>query len=83
MFENVTQLTFTSSKSTTEILNKSCDVNDVVLGFLLLTLNMFYNFFTIFSSASIIDFEQVNVRWVIKFVKNISLATLSLFLITP
>ena len=36
------------------------DVNDIVLVFLLLTLNIFHSFF----SASIVDFEQVNVCWV-------------------
>ena len=36
------------------------DVNDIVLVFLLLTLNVFHSFF----SASIVDFEQVNVCWV-------------------
>ena len=34
------------------------DVSDVVLVFLLLTLNIFH----IFSSVSIVDFDQVNVR---------------------
>ena len=34
-------------------------VNDVVLVFLQLTLNMFRTF----SSVSIVDFEQVNVSW--------------------
>ena len=35
------------------------DVNDVVLMFLWLTLNIF----TTFSSVSIVDFEHVNVSW--------------------
>ena len=35
------------------------DVNDIVLVFLLLTLNIFHFFF----SVSIVDFEQVNVSW--------------------
>ena len=35
------------------------DVNDVVMVFLLLTLNIFDTFL----SDSIIDFEQVNVSW--------------------
>ena len=35
------------------------DVNDVVLGFLLLTLT----YFTPFSTVSVVDFEQVNVSW--------------------
>ena len=34
------------------------DANDVVLVFLLLTLNIFHTFF----SASIVDFDQVNAR---------------------
>ena len=34
-------------------------INDVVLTFLLLTLNIFHTF----SSASIAHFEQVNIRW--------------------
>ena len=38
------------------------DVNDVVLEFLLLTLNIF----TPFSSVSIVDFEQGNVTWNVK-----------------
>ena len=33
-------------------------VNDVVMVFLLLTLNLFHTFF----SVSIVDFEQVNIR---------------------
>ena len=47
-----TQLTFNCSKSTTETLE------NVVLVFLLLTLNIFLN---IFYSVSIVDFEQVKV----------------------
>ena len=35
-------------------------VDDVVLLFLLLTLNIFHTFF---SGVSIVDFEQVNVSW--------------------
>ena len=40
------------------------DVNDVVLVFLLLTLNI--SKFTTFPSVSIVDFEQVNVSWDLK-----------------
>ena len=40
--------------------NKNNDV-DVVLMFLLLTLNIFHTFFNVV----IVDFEQVNVSWVI------------------
>ena len=36
------------------------DVNDLILVFLLLCLNLFHTFFSI----SIADFEQVNVSWV-------------------
>ena len=54
------QLTFTCSKSRTEAVEKSVKYvrSDVVLVFLLLTLNMFHTFF---SAVSTIDFEQVNV----------------------
>ena len=38
------------------------DLIDIVLMFLLSTLNIFH----FFSSASIADFEQVNVSWVFK-----------------
>ena len=47
------------------------DVIEVVLVFLLLTLNIFHNFFY-FSSVSIVDIEQLNVRSVdlsINFIK--------------
>ena len=40
--------------------NHQGDINDVVLMFLLLTLNVF----TPFSSVSIVNFEHVNVSWV-------------------
>ena len=63
------QLKFTCSYSTTETLEKGVcsklaikhqnDVTDVVLVFLLLTLNIFHKF-----SVSIVDFEQVNITWV-------------------
>ena len=61
------QLKFTCSYSTIETLEKgACSklaikhVTDVVLVFLLLTLNIFHNF----SNVSIVDFEQVNITWV-------------------
>ena len=41
--------------------NNTIDAIDVVLVFLLLTLNIFDAFF----SVSIVDFEQVNVNWVL------------------
>ena len=66
-------LIFTYSKSTIETLEKDVkyvqsqqykhqnDATDVVLVFLLLTLNIFHTFF----SVSYVDFEQVNfVSWV-------------------
>ena len=39
-------------------------INDVVLVFLLLTLNLFHHISHPFSSVSFVDFEQVNVNWV-------------------
>ena len=66
-----TQLKFTCSNLTIETPGKGVkyvqskqkkhqnDVNDVVMVFLLLTLNIFDTFL----SDSIIDFEQVNVSW--------------------
>ena len=64
------QLKFTCSYSTIETLEKGVcsklaikhqnDVTDVVLVFLLLTLNIFHKF----SNVSIVDFEQVNITWV-------------------
>ena len=39
--------------------NHENDVNGVVLVFLLLTLNIFHTFFSVF----VVDFEQVNVNW--------------------
>ena len=66
-------LTFTCSNLTTEILERYVkyvqsrqqkhrkNVNDVVLVFLLLTLNIFHTF-----KVSIVDFEKVNVSWMIK-----------------
>ena len=39
--------------------NHENDVNGVVLVFLLLTLNIFHTFFSVF----VVDFEQVNVSW--------------------
>ena len=39
------------------------DDTDIVLMFLLLILSIFHTF----SSVSIVDFKQVNVRWVISF----------------
>ena len=58
--EIITQQMLTCSKSTIETLEKSVKyVNDVVLVFLLLTLNIIHTF----SSVSIIEFEQVNVSW--------------------
>ena len=42
--------------------NYKNNVNDVLLVFLLLTLNVFHTFF----SVSIVDFKQVNVNWVTK-----------------
>ena len=62
-----TKVTFASSKSTIETLEKMCymvDVNnkntrnDVVLMFILGT------YLTPVSTVSIVDFEQVNVSWV-------------------
>ena len=41
--------------------NKSIIQTLIILVFLLLTLNIFHTFFSVF----IIDFEQVNVNWVI------------------
>ena len=38
------------------------DVSDIVLVSLLLTLNIFHTFFSVFFC---VDFEQVNVRWVV------------------
>ena len=43
-------------------MNKN-DVHDVVLVFLLLTLNIFHTIFIV----SIVDFEQVNINWVVTF----------------
>ena len=69
VFEPVTQLTFTCSKSTIQTLEKSIkyvqskqwenhnDVTDFILVLLLLALKIFYAF----SSVSIVDFDQVNV----------------------
>ena len=54
-----TQLTFIWLKSLIETIEKNVkDVNNVVLVFLLTTLNIFYTFF----SAPIGNFEQVNAR---------------------
>ena len=39
------------------------NVSDVILVFLLLTLNIFHTF----SSISIVDFERINVSWVVSF----------------
>ena len=50
----LTQLIFTCSKSTIELL-----ITDVVLVFLLLNLNLFHTFF----SVSIVDFKQKIVSW--------------------
>ena len=44
---------------TIETCMKYVDVDDVVLVFLLLILNIFHTFF----SVSIVDFEQVNACW--------------------
>ena len=43
--------------------DKNNDVNDVVLVFLLLTLNIFL--YISFCNVCIVDFEQVNVSWAI------------------
>ena len=57
MFDMVLyQLTYTYSNSTIKSLE---DVDDVVLVFLLLTLNIFHAFF----SVSIINVEQENINW--------------------
>ena len=64
------QLTFTCSKPTTETLEKGVKYvqsyqqkhQNVVLEFVLLTLNIFHTFFSCFS---IFDFGQVNVSWVV------------------
>ena len=63
--------TFTCSKSTVETLEERVK-KDVVLVFLLLTLNIFYTF----SSVSVDDFEQVNASWVRIILILITYATL-------
>ena len=54
------------SKLTIKTLNKH-KKHDVVLVFLLLTLNIFHSFF----SVSIVGFEQVKVSWIFFELKNI------------
>ena len=46
-------------KATIMHIHNKNNVIDVVLVFLLLTLNIFHAFFSVFS----VDFEQVNVSW--------------------
>ena len=62
-FSELSQLTFTFSKSTIETLKKGVklNVNDVLLVLLLLTLNFLH---TLYSSIFIVDFEKVNVSWI-------------------
>ena len=55
----ITQLTYTCSKSTIETI----EIHGVILVFLLLTLKIFHTF----SSVTIVDFEQINVNWVVSF----------------
>ena len=62
---NISLFNSRTTRKTCEICSKFSsknDVIDVVQVFLLLTLNIFYIFF---SSGSVVGFEQVNVKWVI------------------
>ena len=69
LLEAFAQLTVTCLKSTMETLLKGVklfkvnnkNASDVILVFLLLTMNNF----TPFSSVSIIDFKQINVSWIL------------------
>ena len=69
LLEAFAQLTVTCLKSTMETLLKGVklfkvnnkNASDVILVFLLLSMNNF----TPFSSVSIIDFKQINVSWIL------------------
>ena len=60
------------------ITTSNINVNDVFLGFLLLTLNIFLTLFWCF----IIDFKQVNSGWVCVFIDEAK-AKINTFVVTP